>query len=536
MKNAAFLFCILTIAFLVRIYNVLSVPPALYWDEIAIGYNAYSIATTGSDEYAVSYPFFFESFQDYKLPGYVYSVVPFIYVLGLTTQAVRLPAIIYGVLTVLFLTIFAKNSIGKKTGLVSGLLLSITPWHIQFTRVGFEVSGALCFITLGLACLTRISQKSFLFIVSVISFSVALCLYNGVRLLAPLLILVAFYVYFQTHEKIQKKIILSTISLLVCLPLILPFASSSALVRFGYTSIFNNEAKNSLLVKKRSETKNVVISKLLYNKYVGYSFDIFSGYLTHLDPRFLFFNFPDDARHKPENTPLLYSVLSIFILLGMVWAIYRRVKYRYVFFLILLSTPIAAAFVLPVPHSLRSLPLVIPFIIFAGIGITLIFEKITKNLPIFICIFVFLLGLQFHNYLFQYYIYYPSQSSRSWAYGYKQAIDWINKHGKNYKTIYLSGYYWRPYIFYLFYSQYSAFQYQNIQLHNQIGNVFFGHASYDTSDSFYDYSKDSVVRPQLLTESNNVLILAPDETPKDKFPFTTINDLEGKPVFVIIKT
>ena len=42
---------IVCLAFFLRIYKVSSLPPSLSWDEVSIGYNAYSIVKTGFDEH-----------------------------------------------------------------------------------------------------------------------------------------------------------------------------------------------------------------------------------------------------------------------------------------------------------------------------------------------------------------------------------------------------------------------------------------------------------------------------------------------------
>ena len=60
------------LALFLRLWRISDFPPALSWDEAAIGYNAYSILETGKDEYGESYPILFKSFNDYKLPGYIY--------------------------------------------------------------------------------------------------------------------------------------------------------------------------------------------------------------------------------------------------------------------------------------------------------------------------------------------------------------------------------------------------------------------------------------------------------------------------------
>src|ERR1700689_3486693 len=74
-----------------RLVNISGNPPGLYQDESAIGYNAYSILKTGKDEYGVSYPLYFESFGDYKLPVYIYLTAISIKLFGMNEFAVRFP-------------------------------------------------------------------------------------------------------------------------------------------------------------------------------------------------------------------------------------------------------------------------------------------------------------------------------------------------------------------------------------------------------------------------------------------------------------
>src|SRR3989344_9220132 len=93
------LFLILTLAFLLRFWNLDSYP-ALNADEAAIGYNAYSLIQTGHDEHGNFWPIHFQSFNDYKPGLYFYMVLPFVKVLGLNESAVRIPGALLGVATV----------------------------------------------------------------------------------------------------------------------------------------------------------------------------------------------------------------------------------------------------------------------------------------------------------------------------------------------------------------------------------------------------------------------------------------------------
>ena len=52
---------IVLLAFFLRFYKVTEIPPSLNWDEVSIGYNAYSILKTGRDEWGVFLPIHFKA-------------------------------------------------------------------------------------------------------------------------------------------------------------------------------------------------------------------------------------------------------------------------------------------------------------------------------------------------------------------------------------------------------------------------------------------------------------------------------------------
>jgi len=81
---------IFALAFFLRIYRVADTPHDLYVDEVAIGWNAYSILKTGRDEYGTRLPLFFRSYDDYKLPVYIYATTLSEAILGKTAFAVNL--------------------------------------------------------------------------------------------------------------------------------------------------------------------------------------------------------------------------------------------------------------------------------------------------------------------------------------------------------------------------------------------------------------------------------------------------------------
>ncbi len=57
-----------------------------------------------------------------------------------------------------------------------------------------------------------------------------------------------------------------------------------------------------------------------------------------------------------------------------------------------------------------------------------------------------------------------NKSPVDFLYGYKQATEYLQKNKNRFSTVYMTDYYGQPYIYYLFYSQYSPQKYQQNSL------------------------------------------------------------------------
>src|SRR3989338_7108261 len=149
------LISIILIALVLRFYR-LGNYPALNADEAAIGYNAYSLMETGKDEHGNPWPIHFQSFNDFKPGGYFYLVLPFVKVFGLNEWSIRLPNALLAIASVYVLYLLVLKIFGnKKLALISALGLSVSPWHLHFSRGGWEVSTATFFILLGVYLFLR---------------------------------------------------------------------------------------------------------------------------------------------------------------------------------------------------------------------------------------------------------------------------------------------------------------------------------------------------------------------------------------------
>jgi 4-amino-4-deoxy-L-arabinose transferase-like glycosyltransferase len=194
---------VLVLSAVLRLYKLDQIPPSPYWEEVALGYDAYSILQTGRDHHGNWLPLVaFESFGDWKPALYFYSIIPFIKILGLSVVAVRLPSALAGVLIVggigwlafqLVPFLLDDNSKWRKQpqffSLVAMLFVAINPWAIQFSRGAWEVNLAVAFYTLAV-CLfvffVQSPQRWLAAVLSVCSLVLSMYTYHALRLIAPI--------------------------------------------------------------------------------------------------------------------------------------------------------------------------------------------------------------------------------------------------------------------------------------------------------------------------------------------------------------
>jgi 4-amino-4-deoxy-L-arabinose transferase-like glycosyltransferase len=468
-RNIFLIGLIVCLAFFLRFYKVTEIPPSLNWDEVSIGYNAYSILKTGRDEWNVFLPVHFRSYGEYKLPIQIYTSIPGIAVFGLNEMGVRITPVIYGTLTVLALFFLARKMFkSTEIGLISAFLLAISPWHIQLTRGSFESSLATFWIVLALWFFIKGLEKQKWWIWSMVAFVLSIYTYNTTRVFTPLLLIALALIYRKTFLKFKK---VTAIAALVMASLLLPllpyYFSGEGNSRYKLVSVtddpgliprINENRGNSLLPEP--------LPKLIHNKYTYISFYVSEHYLAHFTPDFLFISGAPHKQHHVQGMGELYWFQAPFLLLG----IYLLYKKRQPFWQ-LLTAWLLLAFV-PVsvtndsiPHALRTLVAVPVYQILTALGIYqcyLWLRKYPLKLRVVVWSLVAVIAIfNFINYLNNFYNIYPDLYSRDWQYGYKQTVDFINKHSADYDLIVFTRHYGEPHMFTLFFTQYDPAKYQN---------------------------------------------------------------------------
>ena len=466
---------VLLIAAFLRFYKLDSYPVSISWDEAAIGYNAYSIAQTGKDEYGQKFPVLFRSFNDYKLPGYIYLDALLIKIFGLSSFTTRMPSALMGVFAILAIYLLVKNLFNQKVAAIASFFLAISPWHLQFSRAAFESNGALTIVLYGIVLLLLGLRNKIWAFLSIPILAASLYFYYSPRIFIPL-ILAAFIIIFRKEIIPNFKFFAFGFlaAAVISIPIVTRVLSFEGQKRVREVSVFADPSLAKIYADTRLKNE-LPLENIFLNQRIPYAIEVLKNYSTYFSPTFLFFAHDPNPRHRSFNQGNFYLFEIVTILLG-AFLLMRQKETKSKFFLLawLLAAPIPASFAKDSPHALRALLMLPALVIISAIGAkSLLNVNMTRliALPIVLITFIF--------YAISYYILYPRQDSQSWAFGHRQLYSKLSQLEKTADTVIVSGYYWKPYIFYLYYNKIDPALYQKEENQQKIGKYKFGIAGWD---------------------------------------------------------
>lgn len=471
-KIIIFLTLIIILGSVLRLWQLGNTPISPDWDEVALGYNAYSIIQTGRDEYGNFLPIILRSFDDYKPALYAYLAMPSISILGLSVAAVRLPSVIFGILTVLavfFLVkeLFKKNSIA----LLTSFLLAISPWHIQFSRIAFEANVGVALNVFGILFFLKAFKKPWFLFLSSLMWGLSLHVYQSEKVFVPLLIAILVLSFKKEFFLIRKKYIFISLMIfsIISIPLIyFTLVNKDALSRAKTVSIFSNSSIIQANTAKiaRDKASNDILGLVLDNRRVEFVKYIAGGYLSHFDLNWLFVK-GDIARHHAPNMGLMYLVELPFLLIGIYSLVFGKFDKIVKVFIVLwfLIAPIPASVTNDVPHAVRAINFLPTLQILTAMGIISALQKISNfkfqiRYLIFSLFFLFFI-FNFLYYLNQYFVQQNYFHARYWQYGYENIVNYVATVQKNYRKIIVSNTATmdQSYMFFLFYLKYDPHKY-----------------------------------------------------------------------------
>jgi 4-amino-4-deoxy-L-arabinose transferase-like glycosyltransferase len=449
MKRNSWLLIILLVALFLRIYNIQTVPIELFGDEVDVGIQANSILTTGNDYMGNPFPVMFRSFAEYRLPLQIYATVPFIKIFGLNELAVRLASIIAGVSSVLFLYLLVKENLDKRKALLAALLMSVSPWHVAFSRQANDAGFAIPFILLGTLFFIK-GQKNFkLFLLSAVIFSLSFYSYAITTVFTPLYVVSLMYIYKSRTLMLstRKLSLIIVVVLIVLLPYIKLTLDSTSTQRFSHLNRLTSEE----VVRKVNDarfTSNSSFARLMNNKATALSYDLADKYISTLSVDFLFTKGDPNPRHSFGESGLLHRSNIIFLLAGLVYLVINLRKKSTNKFLLTLVFWLLLA---PVPailtqeggsHAARLILMLPPLIILVSIGLDYLITN-SKSTAAKAMLFGILIAAAFditrsiHNY----FVIWPTETWKYWHYGFKETLLITKSIDHNYERVYFTNVY-----------------------------------------------------------------------------------------------
>ncbi len=467
---------LMAIALFLRLDRLSVVPAGMTWDEAAIGYNGHAIVTTRRDEWLVRLPVSFKSFGDFKAPLAIYMSGIFTFVFGLNLWAVRLPFALAGVGSVLgvilltksFLEFYAPELAQRRVqvlSLMSGFLLTTSPWHFHFSRAGFEAGISLFFIIWGTLFLILFLQQKFkkpflhfsILFFSSVNFVCSLYAYHSAKVFVPLFLLFVFVLHFKTFWKHRLPVMTATVVGLILLrPMIIDTLWGSGGDRFTQTSIFHSDS--------------------YWYSQLGIAF---GNFWRHLSPQFLIWGQTTSLRHGDGHWGVLLITEALLLLIFLATILQKYLnrvpvsfKNQGLVFIVgwIILGIVPAAIGVEVPHSIRALIAYPGFLLASIVAVerllSFISEKRLPHIKILgfhvsnddvLNIFRSIVGmtLLLHSVLFlsyrhRYFSQFYQDSSTDFYYGYEQAMEYAKQYEDTADKILFTSSYGQPYIYALF--------------------------------------------------------------------------------------
>jgi 4-amino-4-deoxy-L-arabinose transferase-like glycosyltransferase len=428
---------ILVVAMGLRAYDLMRVPPSLYWEEVALGYDAWSLAETGRDYHGNFLPLVaVESFGDFKPSGYFYALVPFVKIFGVRDFVIKIPSVIAGIAIVFLVGLVLRAffpKLEKKWMVVAMAITALNPALIQVSRVGFETNLATAFFLAAVVLMKRaITGKKWQLFLGEILLLASFYTYHAMRVIAPLVgIYLLFWWGWQKRQEKKRVgvdlVVVIVIAAVAIFPFLLQLTDNKVTNRFQETTIFTDLEVIKASNQCREVAGNSWSSRIFCHRWLFFTSLVAKNFTAHLDLNYLFLTGDENRRHSVGLFGVFYPFEVVFLFLGLVWAskYWRENKGTLGFFgFWLVVGLLPASMTLATPHLLRTLSVIPLLIIVMSLGLaelkSILKTKRWRQVMAggVILFYVGAVGI----YQWYYFNYYRAEFSDWWQYGYREAL------------------------------------------------------------------------------------------------------------------
>lgn len=554
-RRVIFFILIIALSIFLRLWRLSEVPVSLFGDELDVGYHAYSILKTGKDYTGEPWPLHFRSLAEWRTPLYLYSAVPSVYAFGISPLGVRLPAAFFGVLSIVaFYLMIRKLTDNEIVALCSSFFMTISPWHIQYSRAGFEVTQLLFFLIFGFYLFLKSLDDGRYLWLSAIFFALTPWIYSTAKFFTPFILFFIFVLWRKEILKMRLKHLVWAVAsfLLIGGPIAYSTLFGGGSQRFSYISVFTDPTieqeigfarTNDALVRGYGFTPTF-LDRYFHNKFFFWGKNILNNYFQAFSTDFLFNRGDPNLRHSIEGMGQLYKVDVIILVLGLVvfFAKYKSRRVRVFIALWILLGVVPSAITREGGNHATRLIITLPIYIFL---MSFGFWFLWKHSKLLTLLYSLLLFLSFIFYQHNYWIHNPWYSERWWHAGWRDGIAAVVDNEKNYDRVVITSADEPPWVFFAAWFEYPPDRWQReFPIGNDVDLAGFGRVSH--IDKYYFgspevagvYSWGQVLDSETLylasaKEVNVNLIREPERTPSDLILISSIAYPSGEPAFYL---
>lgn len=531
-KTRILFILIIILSIALRIFYLGKIPNGFYSDEAAYGYNAYSILTTGADEYGNFLPLAFKSFGDFKTPLYIYFLVPFVKVLGLTEFAIRASAVVLGIATIFLIYVLVQELFKNQTlALLSSFIASVLPFSLQFNRMAHENNLVVFLVLCGLFFFLKSLKNSNFIFIAAAAFALSIYTYHDARIFTPLFILSLVFIYRQKLKTFTKKVVVGfLLFIIILLPFINLLRSEAFWSRPKFTIISSDIGISLRINEERGEDiKSLFFAPALFhNKIISYGTTFIDNYMKHFAFDFLFLRGEAVKIYQTIGSGLIYLIFFPFIIYGFYYIFRHNLDNRWLIFSWIVLVPVPSALTRFVPAASRILSIYPVFAILIALGLFVSLKSFnwSSGKKIYSMLVAFLFAINTAYYLHYYYFNTNIRYAKEWHYGMKEVLGEVEKRQNKYSQVWFSKSAW-GYIYPLFYLKYPPEKYQKQAKLTDLNEFGFGWVERFDRYVFAD------IPDKFILDMNTLYVSSPEDRIAIDNPLSTIYYPNGEVAFYI---
>ena len=371
------LFLIIALGFFLRIYNIDNAPPGVYPDEAVNGQDALNANATGN------YQWFYPSNQGRE--GLFMNFIAILFkFFGVSVLTLKLPAIIFGTLTIWGTYLLGKELFNTRIGLISSFLTAVAFWAINFSRISFRANLLPAVLVFSFYFLWKgLRTRAWAdFAIGGFIFGIGLHTYIAFRI-APTILIIALFSLIASRpnfikEYWRKILIFIVFTAIAAAPMLYTFFYAHPEYfesRSDNISVFSAKVNQGHLAQ--TFLKSFALSLAKYNLWGDQNW-----------------------RHNYPPYPILDPFTGIAFLFGFIYVciktlgtlfqrIFKKIKNpemdKYVFLFVWFFAMLAPEFLTAEgnPHALRSIGTLPVVFLFSGITFNFFLEKAEKHTYLF---------------------------------------------------------------------------------------------------------------------------------------------------------